>query len=65
MKKYTPTSLFSYYLNIVIFYLDFSLDKNRKQEQLSKVHTRYKKTVEKWRDIENDFYANTSPKFRE
>ena len=40
---------------------DFSLVKNKRREWLSRVRMRYRKTVEKWKDIENDFYANDSP----
>jgi hypothetical protein len=42
--------------------LDFSLAKNREREWLSRVRTKYRKTVDEWKDIECDFYANDSPK---
>jgi hypothetical protein len=37
------------------------LAKDRKREWLSRVQTRYRKTVGEWKDIKNDFYANDSP----
>jgi hypothetical protein len=47
--------------NIAIFYSDFSLVKDRKQEWLSRVQTRYRKAIGEWKDIEINFYANDSP----
>ena len=49
MKNYSPTAS---------SILDFSLVKNRRQEWLSRVRMRYRKTVGEWKYIENDFYVN-------
>ena len=52
MKNYPSTAS---------FILDFSLVKNKRQEWLSKVRMRYRKTVGEWKNIERDFYVNDSP----
>ena len=61
MKNYHPTTSLNGYPNIAFFISGFSLAKNRRREWLSRVRTRYRKTVGEWKDIENDFYANDSP----
>jgi hypothetical protein len=40
---------------------DFSLAKHRKWEWLSRAQTRYRETIEEWKDTENNFYVNNSP----
>ena len=40
---------------------DFSLAQDRKREWLSRVHIRYRRIIEEWKVIENDFYVNDSP----
>jgi len=60
MKKYTPTVCLNGYTNIAIFISDFLLAKNRRQEWLSRVRTRNRKVVREWRNIESDFYGNSS-----
>ena len=51
IKKYPPTAFVNGYPNIVIFYSGFSLAKNRRQERLSRVYIRYRKTVGESKDI--------------
>jgi hypothetical protein len=41
--------------------LDFSLAKDGERGRLSRVCTRYKKSVRGYKDIESDFYSNDSP----
>ena len=38
--------------------LDFSLAKDGERGWLSRVRTRYRKAVEGYKDIENNFYSN-------
>ena len=61
VKKYHSIATLNGYLEIAIFYPDFSLAKDRKREWHSRVQTRYRKIVGEWKDIKSDFYANDSP----
>ena len=55
MKKYTPIVSSIGYLNIDILY-----SKDGEPEWFSRLHTKYRKVVGKYKDIENDFYSNDS-----
>jgi tRNA(His) 5'-end guanylyltransferase len=61
VKNYPPITFLNDHPNIGILYSGFFVNKNRRQEWLSRARMRYRKTVEKWKDIENDFYANDFP----
>jgi len=61
VKNYPPTASLNGYPNITIFYSVFSLAKNRRQEWLSRLRTRYRKNVGMPKDIESNFYGNNSP----
>jgi hypothetical protein len=39
----------------------FSLAKDGERGWLSKMHTKYRETVVRWKDIESGFYSNSSP----
>ena len=60
VKKYPSTVSLNGYPNMALFYSRFSLPKNRRQELLSRVCTRYRKAVDERKDIENDFYVDGS-----
>jgi len=55
MKKYPPIVSSIGYLNINILY-----SKDGEPEWFSRLHTKYRKVVRKYKDIENDFYSNDS-----
>ena len=54
MEKHPPTTFLSDYPNVAIIHSTFL------QKQLSRVHTRYRKTVGECKHIEDDFFAQGS-----
>jgi hypothetical protein len=47
--------------NIAILYYEYLASQRLRQDWLSRVNIRYRKSVERYKDIVSDFYSNGSP----